>query len=98
MLIIKQIAQKASLVEPVSCDLVISRSETFIVSHLHSQQVSETNLSDVVADELVVEQARVSDIRVTRLLRGIGLIASQYRFDLNKAYGGNTIFTPAKDG
>ena len=46
-------------------------------SHLHTQQVAQAHLSDIVADKLVVLQASVGDFSVAWLLLGVGLFTCQ---------------------
>lgn len=46
-------------------------------SHLHTQQVAKAHLSDIVADELVVLQVGVGDVRVVWLLFRVGLSMCQ---------------------
>jgi hypothetical protein len=47
-------------------------------SHLHAQQVAKTHLSDIVADELVIHQSGVGDVRVAGFLLGVGLFMCQF--------------------
>jgi len=66
-------------------------------SHLHTQQVAQADLSDVVADELVVLQVSVGDVGVAWLLARVGLFSRQLDPRISKGRT-HTIFTPASEG
>jgi hypothetical protein len=70
------------------------------ILHLYSEQVSETNLGDVVGDVLVVQQVGVIDIGRAWLVCGVGLDG---RAALERGWKGSgvrilTILTPSKEG
>lgn len=48
-------------------------------SHLHAQKVSQADLGNVVADELVVLQIRAVDTGIARFLRRVGLARGQLK-------------------
>jgi hypothetical protein len=42
-------------------------------SHLHTQEVAEADLSDIITDEFVVLEVGTGNIGVTRKFSGVGL-------------------------